>query len=70
MNTSNQTYKQLAIPYFKEVFELIDDVMGRRGIQCYLVGVSAMAKEWARLKGLDVGVAHDILLELKKGLTE
>jgi predicted nucleotidyltransferase len=45
MNTSNQTYKELAIPYFKEVFDLIDDVMTRKGVPYYLVGVSAMALE-------------------------
>ncbi len=27
MNTSNQTYKELAIPHFKEVFDCIDKVM-------------------------------------------
>jgi hypothetical protein len=29
MSTSNQTYKQLAIPHFKEVFDIIDDIMHR-----------------------------------------
>jgi hypothetical protein len=27
MNTLNQSYKELAIPYFKEVFDVIDEVM-------------------------------------------
>jgi hypothetical protein len=27
MSTSNQSYKELAIPYFKEVFDHIDQVM-------------------------------------------
>jgi predicted nucleotidyltransferase len=43
MSTSNQTYKELAIPYFKEVFELIDEVMIAHNIPYYLIGASAMA---------------------------
>lgn len=45
MNTSSQTYKELAIPYFKEVFDCIDEVMINHKIPYYLIGVSAIALE-------------------------
>jgi len=43
MSTSNQTYKALAIPYFKESFDCIDEVMQALQIPYYLIGVSAIA---------------------------
>jgi len=45
MSTSNQTYKELAIPYFKESFDCIDEVMKELKIPYYLIGVSAIALE-------------------------
>ncbi|MFD0762843.1 nucleotidyl transferase AbiEii/AbiGii toxin family protein [Lutibacter aestuarii] len=45
MNTSNQTYKELAIPYFKEVFDCIDEVMLKLNVPYYLIGASAIALE-------------------------
>jgi len=45
MNTSNQTYKELAIPYFKESFDCIDEVMQSLNIPYYLIGVTAIALE-------------------------
>ncbi|WP_221407841.1 hypothetical protein [Reichenbachiella faecimaris] len=45
MNISNQTYKELAIPYFKEVFEDIDKIMSAHHLPYYLIGVSAIALE-------------------------
>lgn len=45
MSTSDQTYKELAIPYFKEVFDIIDKVLEKEEIPYYLVGVSAIALE-------------------------
>lgn len=45
MTTSGQTYKELAIPYFREVFQIIDEVLSERGIPYYLVGVNAIALE-------------------------
>lgn len=45
MSTSNQSYKELAIPYFKEVFEIIDKTMIQHQIPYYLIGVSAIALE-------------------------
>lgn len=41
----NQTYKELAIPYFKEVFDIVDEVLTKRCIPFYLVGVNAIALE-------------------------
>ena len=48
MSTSNQTYKELAIPYFKETFDCIDEVMQEFKIPYYLIGVSAIALELLR----------------------
>jgi|SRR5690554_523017 len=45
MSTSGQTYKDLAIPYFKEVFECIDAVMVKLEVPYYLIGASAIALE-------------------------
>lgn len=45
MNISNQTYKELSIPYFKESFDSIDEVMRELNIPYYLIGVSAIALE-------------------------
>lgn len=45
MSTSNQTYKELAIPYFKESFDCVDEVMRELQIPYYLIGVSAIALE-------------------------
>ena len=45
MSTSSQTYKELAIPYFKESFDCIDEVMQELQIPYYLIGVSAIALE-------------------------
>ena len=45
MNTSNQTYKELAIPYFKETFDCVDEIMKEHNIPYYLIGVSAIALE-------------------------
>lgn len=44
-NTSNQTYKELGITYFKEVFDSIDAVLSELGIPFYLIGVNAIALE-------------------------
>lgn len=43
MSTLNQTYKELGTPYFKDVFELIDQVMKEHQLPYYLIGVSAIA---------------------------
>lgn len=45
MSTSNQTYKELTIPYFKEVFDSIDEVMLKLNVPYYLIGASAIALE-------------------------
>lgn len=45
MTTLNQSYKELAIPFFKEVFEIIDKVMIKHSVPYYLIGVSAIALE-------------------------
>lgn len=45
MSISNQSYKLLSIPYFKESFDCIDEVMKELQIPYYLIGVSAIALE-------------------------
>lgn len=45
MNSLNQTHKELAIPHFKEVFDLTDEIMIHHKIPYYLIGVSAIALE-------------------------
>jgi len=45
MNSSNQTYKELSIPYFKDVFDIIDEIMIKHKIPYYLIGASAIALE-------------------------
>jgi len=44
-DTLNKTYKDLAIPYFKEVFQIIDEILTELKIPYYLVGVTAVALE-------------------------
>jgi len=45
MTTLNQSYKDLAIPYFKKVFEIIDKIMKEHSVPYYLIGVNAIALE-------------------------
>lgn len=45
MHSLNQTYKALAIPHFKEVFEIVDEIMMHHQVPYYLIGVSAIALE-------------------------
>lgn len=45
MSKSNQTYKELAIPHFSEVFTIIDEVMREYAVPYYLIGASAIALE-------------------------
>lgn len=45
MSISNQTYKELSIPYFKEIFDSIDKVMVKLNVPYYLIGASAIALE-------------------------
>lgn len=40
-NTSNKTYRELSLPYFKEVFVIIDKVCSDLGIAYYLIGAQA-----------------------------
>lgn len=45
MNTSNQTYKELSTPYFKETFDCIDEIMKSHNTPFYLIGANAIALE-------------------------
>jgi predicted nucleotidyltransferase len=40
-NTSSLTYRDLAIPYFLEVFQVVDEVVKANGAPYYLIGVNA-----------------------------
>lgn len=44
-NTLSQTYKELTIPYFNEVFTIIDGTLLQLQIPYYLIGVTAVALE-------------------------
>jgi len=48
MSTSNQTYKELAIPYFRDVFDIIDRVMRDNAVPYYLIGATAIALEFLK----------------------
>jgi len=48
MNSSAQTYKELAIPHFKEVFNIIDEVLTEQNTPYYLIGANAIALEFLR----------------------
>ena len=54
MNTSNLTYKDLAIPYFREVFEIIDETMQKHNVPFYLIGASAVSLQLMK-KGIKPG---------------
>ncbi len=45
MNTSNQSYKELSIPYFKEIFEIVDRTLLKNDVPYYLIGATAIALE-------------------------
>lgn len=45
MNSLKKTYKELTIPYFKEAFQIIDEVLTKHGVPYYLIGASAIALE-------------------------
>ncbi|MCD4736516.1 MAG: nucleotidyl transferase AbiEii/AbiGii toxin family protein [Bacteroidales bacterium] len=49
MNTLKKTYKELAIPYFNEVFQSIDEVLRKQKTPYYLIGASAIALEMLKL---------------------
>lgn len=74
MNSSNQTYKELAIPYFKECFDCIDAVMKELNIPYYLIGVNAIALELLKqgiepsrgTKDIDFAVMISEMNEYKK----
>lgn len=45
MKNTSQSYKQLGIPFFKEVFELLDETFKARKIPYYLLGSTAISLE-------------------------
>jgi len=44
-NSSSQSYKELAIPYFKETFDIVDEVMSDHHVPYYLIGASVIDLE-------------------------
>ncbi len=44
-NSSSQSYKELAIPYFKETFDIVDEVMSDHQVPYYLIGASVIDLE-------------------------
>jgi len=45
MTDISKSYKELGIPHFKEVFDLLDETFKARGIPYYLLGATAVALE-------------------------
>lgn len=45
MTNTSQSYKELGIPYFKEVFDLLDETFRSRDIPYYLIGATAISLE-------------------------
>jgi predicted nucleotidyltransferase len=77
-NTSNKTYKELAIPYFNEVFTIIDATLLNLDIPYYLVGVNAVALELLKsgikpsrgTKDIDFAIMISSLIEFEKVVVE
>jgi predicted nucleotidyltransferase len=73
-NTLNKTYKELAIPYFNEVFNIVDSTLLKLNIPYYLVGVSAVALELLKkgikpsrgTKDIDFAIMIGSLAEFEK----
>ncbi|MFC4871399.1 hypothetical protein [Negadavirga shengliensis] len=45
MRDTSKSYKELGIPYFREVFDLLDETFQARGIPYYLLGATAISLE-------------------------
>jgi predicted nucleotidyltransferase len=45
MSNISKSYKNLGIPYFKEVFNLLDETFRERGIPYYMLGATAISLE-------------------------
>lgn len=77
-NTSNKTYKELSIPYFNEVFTIIDTTLLNLDIPYYLVGVNAVALELLKsgikpsrgTKDIDFAIMISSFIEFEKVLVE
>jgi predicted nucleotidyltransferase len=77
-DTLNKTYKELAIPYFNEVFNIIDKTLLKLNIPYYLVGVSAVALELLKegikpsrgTKDIDFAIMIASLDEFEQVVTE
>lgn len=77
-DTLNKTYKELAIPYFNEVFIIIDQALLKLNIPYYLVGVSAVALNLLRkgvkpsrgTKDIDFAIMIGSLAEFEQVVVE
>jgi predicted nucleotidyltransferase len=73
----NKTYKELAIPYFNEVFDIIDQTLSNLKIPFYLIGVSAVALELLKdgikpsrgTKDIDFAIMISSLTEFEQVVT-
>lgn len=45
MNDISQSYRKLGFPYFKEVFDLLDETLKSKEIPYYLLGATAISLE-------------------------
>jgi len=74
MSILNQSYKELAIPYFKDVFYAIDNIMQKHRIPYYLIGVNAIALQLLRdnikpsrgTKDIDFAIMISTMAEYEK----
>jgi predicted nucleotidyltransferase len=45
MTNTSKSYKELGVPYFREIFDLLDETFKSRGIPYYLLGATAISLE-------------------------
>ncbi len=75
-NILHKTYKELAIPYFKEVFMIVDEVLTHLKIPYYLIGVNAVALELLKqgvkpargTKDIDFAIMISSIAEFEKAV--
>ena len=59
-STSEISFKDLAIPYFGEVFGLIDEVLQRHRVPYYLIGANAISLQLLRQGEAPLRATKDI----------
>ena len=78
MTTSNLSFRDLEIPHFKNVLEIIDQVLTSFGISYYLIGVNAISLEFLEkgykppraTKDIDFAIMISSLSDFKQIVSE